>query len=151
MTTGPHYGANLGSSTLNFMNDLINLLQTITLLVGLLLSITVLFLIVYTLGKFTTALQKLLKAIDQIGQPVVQVHTSTIASAPEPPPNRDIQEDAPPQMKRYPCGTCNAKLPEEPKHSVIKDDVSLLVFKCRRCGKETEINPEKWVPVTENK
>lgn len=133
------------------MNDLINLLQTLTLLVGLLCSIMVLLLIVYNLGRFATAFEKLIQAIDRIGEATGCCETPKAVGPPEPPPNQDIQENAAPKIKRYPCHRCDAKLPEEPINGVIKDGVSILVFKCRRCGKETEIDPEKSVPVTENK
>jgi hypothetical protein len=148
MTTGPHYGANLDSSTLNFMNDLINLLQTLALVLTLILVIFVLGWIVYAFRKFVVLFNRLIEEMEGprcccASQPDKATEKAIV---PEPPPNRDIQEDASPEIKRYPCHRCNAKLPEEPTHSVIKDEISILVFKCRRCGKETEINPTKDQP-----
>lgn len=121
------------------MNDLINLLQTLALVLTLILVIFVLGWIVYAFRKFVVLFNKLIEEMDQ---PKVQVHSATVTSAPEPPQNRIIREDVPAEIKRYPCHRCNAKLPEQPTHSVVKDETTLLVFKCKRCGKETEINPE---------
>lgn len=126
------------------MADLINMLQTITLLAGLLLSVSVLFMIVYFIAKLATAFETMLKAIERIGQKIAIVPVpepvQVEEEAPAPPENRD---DEPQQ---YHCTTCNAKLPLTPKHSVIKDEITLLVFKCRRCGKETEVDPAKGQP-----
>lgn len=123
------------------MNDLINLLQTLALVLTLILVIFVLGWTVYAFRKFVVLFNKLVEELDR---PQVQVHTNTVATtAPEPPPNRDIREDEPPQveLKRYPCHRCKAKLPDVPALSVIKEGVTFLVFKCRRCGKETEVDP----------
>lgn len=130
------------------MADLINLLQTITLLAGLLVSVVVLFMIVYFLGKLTTAFETLLKAIERIGQqpaivpvrPTREPEDEVDEPVPAPPENHDVEP------QQYHCDTCKAKLPLIPKHSVIKDTITLLVFKCRRCGKETEVDPAKGQP-----
>jgi DNA-directed RNA polymerase subunit RPC12/RpoP len=130
------------------MADLINLLQTITLLAGLCLSVTVLFMIVYFLGKLASAFETLLKAIEKIGKEHAIV---PVRPTKEPEDEIDEPEPAPPanqavEPQQYHCETCNAKLPLMPKHSVIKDTITLLVFKCRRCGKETEVDPAKGQP-----
>jgi DNA-directed RNA polymerase subunit RPC12/RpoP len=123
------------------MNDLINLLQTLALVLTLILVIFVLGWTVYAFRKFVVLFNKL---VDELERPQVQVHTSTIATAPpEPPVTREIDADTPPEIKRYKCHRCDAKLPETPTHSIVKDEVTLLVFKCRRCGKETEVNPDQ--------
>jgi hypothetical protein len=133
------------------MNDLVNLLQTLVLVLTLILVVFVLGWTVYAFRKFVILFNHL---IDEIEKPRVCVHTEATATAS--PESRavvapvDAQEE-PVELKRYPCHRCKAKLPEEPTHSVVKDEVNILVFKCRRCGKETEVDPLKTEPITENK
>lgn len=134
------------------MNDLVNALQTLALVLTLGLTLLTLVFVVYALAKLAGAFQELLKAIKQ---PHIHVHTATVTSSPgkqhvmeadaEPDTQEDVPEDKiPPALeRRYKCHRCNAKLPAEPTHSVIKETINYLVFKCRRCGKETEIDPEK--------
>jgi hypothetical protein len=148
MTTGPHYGANLSSSTLNFMTDLINLLQTLALVLTLILVIFVLGWIVYAFRKFVVLFNRL---IEEIERPRCSCACRTDkatapAIVPAPPQNQSVEEEAEVPDEQYHCGTCDAKLPKIPKHSVIKDEISILVFKCRRCGKETEVDPAKGQP-----
>jgi ribosomal protein L40E len=151
MTIWPQYGANLNSSTLNFMSDLINILQTLALVMTLLVVLFVLCWIVYAFRKFVTLFNKL---IEEMERPRIHVQTTVSAAQPGAPvPTPEVLEevDETAEIKRYPCHRCNARLPETPTHSVVKDEIAFLVYKCRRCGKETEVDPAKTLPVTENK
>jgi hypothetical protein len=132
------------------MNDLINLLQTLALVMTLILVIFVLGWTVYAFRKFVVLFNKLIEEIERPHKCLANDTPKATAPEPlpEPPPNQSVQED---EIKRYPCHRCKAKLPEAPTHSVIKDEVSVLVYKCRRCGKETEVDPATAEPVTENK
>jgi hypothetical protein len=140
------YGANQDSSTLNFMNDLINLLQTLALVLTLILVIFVLGWIVYAFRQFVVLFNKL---IQELERPQVHVHTATANTSPPSTPV-EVKEDAvaPLEIKRYACHVCRARLPEQPINGIIKDEISFLVYKCRRCGKETEVDPSKATPVS---
>jgi DNA-directed RNA polymerase subunit RPC12/RpoP len=127
------------------MTDLINLLQTLALVLTLLLVIFILLWIVYAFRKFVVLFNKM---IEEIEKSLVRPQKMPVS---EPEPVEEEEPPAPPENvsdepKQYHCETCNAKLPLIPKHSVIKDTITLLVFKCRRCGKETEVDPAKGQP-----
>lgn len=124
------------------MNDLVNPLQTLALVAVLVLTFAGLGWIVYAFTRFAAAFNKMIQTMEKTAEHTVTISTGQEEQAPEPPPNRDIREDVPVELKRYQCHRCHAKLPESPTHSIIKEAVTFLVFKCRRCGKETEVNPE---------
>jgi DNA-directed RNA polymerase subunit RPC12/RpoP len=129
------------------MNDLINLLQTLALVLTLILVIFVLGWIVYAFRKFVVLFNRL---VEELEKPHVCVpHTATVSTAPASIPVV-ASEDAvvAPEVNRYACHRCKAKLPEAPTHSIVKDEIAFLVYKCRRCGKETEVDPAKTPPVT---
>jgi hypothetical protein len=127
------------------MNDLVNMLQTLALVLTVLLEITMLLWIVYAFRKLIVVFNKLMEEMER---PHVHVQTTTVAATTpaESPPTILPEEPAAPVV-RYPCHRCKCKLPPLPLHSLIKDGVTILVFKCGRCGKETEIDPEKSEPV----
>jgi hypothetical protein len=127
------------------MIEVINTLQTLASALTLMVQIFVLIGIVYAFRRCIKMFNALMEDLEA---PKVNVATSTtttttLASAsdrivilPEAVPVKI------PEIKRYKC-KCKAKLPETPEHSVIENDVTFLVFKCGRCGKDTKIDPSK--------
>ena len=137
------------------MSDTVNALQTLALVLTCLVMLAILLWIVYFFPRMVRVFNAMLENLEN---PKVNVQTSTISTpmqitkdatvpVPEPQPTQTVQEDAAPEIKRYPCHRCSAKLPETPTHSIVKDGITLLVFKCRRCSKETEVDPEKTAPI----
>lgn len=85
----------------------------------------------------------------QPGQgPVVSV-SSTMSSAQmqvvsSPPAAMDV----PPKKLRYMCkGKCRCRLPEDPIRAEAREAKSILIYRCGKCSKEQEIDPETDQPV----
>lgn len=122
------------------MKEVIDSLQTLVLCLTLLLTVFTLGWVVYAFRRVVILFNGL---IEEFEKPRVYAQTATTTAAVES-EVRQAEAQAPeavPPIKRYPCHRCKAKLPEVPTHSRIEGETTFLVFKCKRCGKETEVDP----------
>lgn len=132
------------------MKETLETLQTLVLLMTLLLQIIMVLGIVYAfrlilqvLREFSAgnieSIRGLLKTIDKAAkeEPLMGAHTKAQPS-----------EATEPQIPRAKCHRCSAKLPEQPKDSRIEGEATILVFKCGRCGKDTEVDAASGVVLT---
>lgn len=123
------------------MKETLETLQTLVLLMTLLLQVIMVLGIVYAFSLILRVLREfsagnaesvrsLLNAIKEPpAKPVVEEHVET--PAPDHPA---------PTIPRAKCHRCSAKLPELPKDSRIEGEATILIFKCGRCGKDTEVH-----------
>jgi hypothetical protein len=135
------------------MKETLDTLQTLVLLMTLLLQTIMVLGIVYSfrlilqvLREFASgnadAIRSLLKTIEA---PLGESKGSFIAPTnplPPPPPPSD------PAIPRAKCHRCQAKLPEVPKDSRIDGEATILIFKCGRCGKDTDVDANTGVVLT---
>jgi hypothetical protein len=134
------------------MKETIDALQTLVLLMTLLLSVIMLLGFVYVFRLLLAALKQLAQFASD--RPVIAVQPAPQAPAAQVEkhaPAAEKPEDAPKALSslpRYRCHRCDAKLPESPVSSRIDGTTTLLNYKCGRCGKQTEVNPEKDTPIT---
>jgi hypothetical protein len=118
------------------MRESIEALQITLLLTTLLLSLVMLLGFVYTFRLLIAALKQLAQLVNE---------TPSGAKAPPSPvpappaPAATVEELKPVSLPRYKC-KCNARLPENPKSSRIDGLNTILIYKCGRCGKDTEVN-----------
>jgi hypothetical protein len=131
------------------MKETLDTLQTLVLLMTLLLQTIMVLGIVYALRLILQALKDLAVSNAQVTRRVL----SAIDERPVPEPSIDpapahAEASAQPAIPRAKCHRCQAKLPEVPKDSRIDGEATILVFKCGRCGKDTDVDATTGVVLT---
>jgi RNase P subunit RPR2 len=128
------------------MKETIDALQMLVLLMVLLLSLVMLLGFVYTFRLLLAALKNLGQTAADKPLVTSQTHTATATVEKAVEIEKAIDTPKAVALPRYLCHRCNGRLPETPVSSRIDGDATFLKYKCGRCGKETEIDPEKATP-----
>lgn len=121
------------------MKETLETLQTLVLLMTLLLQMIMVLGIVYAFRLILPILKDISVGNAQITRSLINALEERPAPEPSTAPVHVYTEASQPAIPRAKCHRCQAKLPELPKDSRIEGEATILIFKCGRCGKDTEV------------